>query len=110
MNHWIISGKQTHQFWTKLDPGFLAFKVVYLDSSIVRNLEADCLGGVEHLLLGDVLPLPLGFLVGVDIVPPVSCSVPLSTDQSPETRKKLPTFQNIKTMSLHKEDVGNTSQ
>ena len=99
MNHWIISGKQTHQFWTKLDPGFLAFKVVYLDSSIVRNLEADCLGGVKHLLLGDVLPLPLGFLVGVDVVPPVSCSVPLSTDQSPETIKKLSTIFYIQNLS-----------
>ena len=75
----------THQLWSKLDPGLLALEVIDLHSSIVRDLEVDHLGGVKHLLLMNILALPLlGLLAGVDIVPPVCGSVTLSVNQSPE--------------------------
>ena len=75
----------THQLWSKLDPGLLALKVIDLHSSIMRDLEVDHLGGVKHLLLMNILALPLlGLLAGVDIVSPVCSGITLSIDQSPE--------------------------
>ena len=51
----------------------------------MRDLEVDHLGGVKHLLLMNILALPLlGLLAGVDIVTPVCSSVTLSINQSPE--------------------------
>ena len=75
----------THQLWSKLDPGLLALEVIDLHSSIMRDLEVDHLGGVKHLLLMNILALPLlGLLAGVNIVTPVCSSVTLSVNQSPE--------------------------
>ena len=74
---------KTYQLRTKLDPRLLALKVIDLDSSIMRDLEVDHLGGVKHFLLVDILPL-LSLLAGVDIVAPVGSCVTLSINQSPD--------------------------
>ena len=75
----------THQLWSKLDPGLFALEVIDLHSSIMRDLEVDHLGGVKHLLLMNILALPLlSLLARVDIVSSVCSSVTLSINQSPE--------------------------